>query len=139
MPNEPNRIVLFDGLCNFCDASVNFIIDHDPEAKFKFAALQSTLGGELRSRHAIPDGLDSLVLIENGRAYTQSTAALRIARQLTRPWPFAYALSLVPRAVRDWAYREFAARRYSLFGRSEMCRVPTPEVRARYLDLSITS
>ena len=110
-----------------------------PEAKFKFAALQSTLGGELRARHEIPDGLDSLVLIEDGRAYTESTAALRIARQLTRPWPFAYALRAIPRAVRDWAYRAFAARRYLLFGRSEMCRIPTPEVRARYLDLSITS
>jgi predicted DCC family thiol-disulfide oxidoreductase YuxK len=136
MTSEPNRIVLFDGLCNFCDASVNFIIDHDPDAKFKLAPLQSTLGRELRARHAIPEALDSLVLIEDGRAYTESTAALRIARQLTRPWPLAYALRAVPRPLRDWAYRQFAARRYILFGRAQTCRIPTPEVRARYLDLA---
>lgn len=135
MPAEASRIVLFDGVCNFCNASVNFIIDRDPDGKFKFASLQSALGKKLRSRHAIADALDALVLIEDGTAYTASTAALRIARQLTQPWPLAYALVAVPRPLRDWAYHQFSSRRYALFGRSESCRVPTPDVRSRYLDI----
>jgi predicted DCC family thiol-disulfide oxidoreductase YuxK len=134
MAAEPRRIVLFDGVCNFCNASVNFIIDRDPDAKFKFASLQSSLGKKLRSRHAISDALDALVLIEDGTAYTASTAALRIARQLTQPWPLAYSLIAIPRPMRDWAYRQFSSRRYRLFGRSESCRVPTPDLRSRYLD-----
>ena len=134
MPAEARRIVLFDGLCNFCNASVNFIIDRDPDGQFKFASLQSGLGKKLRARHAISDALDAMVLIEDGAAYTASTAALRIARQLTPPWPLAYALIAVPRPLRDWAYHQLSSRRYALFGRSETCRVPTPDVRSRYLD-----
>jgi len=134
MPAEPRRVVLFDGVCNFCNASVNFIIDRDPEGKFKFASQQSALGKKLRARHAISDALDAMVLIEDGTAYTASSAALRIARELTQPWPLAYALIAVPRPVRDWAYHQFSSRRYALFGRSESCRVPTPDVRNRYLD-----
>lgn len=130
---EPS-IVLFDGVCNVCNAAVNFIIDRDPEGRFRFASLQSPEGMALAAPHGI-DGSEpsTMVLIEDGRAYTQSTAALRIARKLRAPWPLAYAALFVPRALRDVAYRYFAANRYRWFGKTEACRVPTPDIRSRFL------
>ena len=139
-----SAIVLFDGLCNFCDASVNFIIEHDSAGYFKFAPLQSEAGRELakqfglqfdpeRSHNADGISIDSLILIEDGRAYTHSTGALKIARHLDRPWSWAYPLIVVPRPIRDFFYRTFAKYRYRMFGRKDECMIPTPEVRARFL------
>lgn len=128
-----DRIVLFDGVCNFCNGAVNFIIARDLEKKFKFAALQSEKGLELRSRHKIGDDIDSIVLIEDDRAYLHSDAALRIARTLGGVWSLGFALIVIPRPVRDWFYRLFARYRYRLFGKKDVCMVPTPEVRERFL------
>ncbi|HEX4340204.1 MAG TPA: thiol-disulfide oxidoreductase DCC family protein [Polyangiaceae bacterium] len=129
-----SSVVLFDGVCNVCNAAVNFIIDRDPEGQFRFASLQSPEGQALAAPHGIAALEPStMALIEDGKAFTQSTAALRIARRLKAPWPLAYAAAFVPRALRDVAYRYFAANRYRWFGKTEACRVPTPEIRSRFL------
>ena len=139
-------VVLFDGVCNFCDASVNFIIEHDKAGYFKFAPLQSDEGKRLATEYgfesaAVPKGdgasdlipIDSVILVEDRRGYTHSTAALKILRRLGAPWSWAYAFVIVPRAIRDWAYRLFARYRYRIFGRKDQCMLPSPEVRARFL------
>jgi predicted DCC family thiol-disulfide oxidoreductase YuxK len=127
------RIVLFDGVCNFCNGAVNFIIEHDPEKKFRFAPLQSAAGEELKTRYKIGDDIDSIIYVENGEAYTHSTAGLKIARGLGGIWALGYVFIVVPRPSRDWAYRLFAKYRYALFGRRDMCMMPTPDVRERFL------
>ena len=127
------RLVLFDGVCNFCNGAVNFIIRHDDEKKFKFAPLQSEIGGQMRAKYGIGDDIDSIILIENDKAYTHSTAGLRVAKGLGGIWSFGYALIIVPAFIRDWAYRLFAKNRYRLFGRQDACMLPTPDVRERFL------
>lgn len=136
-------VVLFDGVCNFCDTSVTFVIDHDRRGYFKFAPLQSDTGRELAATHGLKFSpaeedragrvIDSVILIENDKAYTHSTAALRIARHLDGVWSWAYPLIYIPRPVRDLFYRLFAKYRYRVFGRKDECMIPTPEVRARFL------
>lgn len=127
------RIVLFDGVCNFCNGSVNFIIRNDPDRKFKFAALQSDVGTEQKEKFGIGDDVDSVVLIEDGEAYMHSTAALKIARGLGGIWSLAYVFIIVPAFIRDAAYKLFAANRYKIFGRQDACMLPTPEIRERFL------
>ena len=127
-------IVLFDGVCNFCNGSVNFIIKHDRKKRFSFAPLQSETGIALRAKYEIPDDVDSIILIENGRAYIHSTAGLRIARRLGGIWSLAYVFIVVPAFIRDTAYKLFAKYRYKLFGRRDACMLPTPDVRERFLD-----
>jgi predicted DCC family thiol-disulfide oxidoreductase YuxK len=126
------RLVLFDGVCNFCNAAVLFIVDRDPRERFVFAPLSSDVGQATLKRYGCREDLDSVVLVENDHAYTCSTAALRIARGLRFPWPlFFYLGMLVPKAVRNWMYRYFAAHRYQWFGKSDQCRIPTPAMRRR--------
>ena len=127
-------IVLFDGVCNFCNGAVNWVIERDKEGYFKFAALQSEIGEELAAKHNIDrTATDSVVLIEDDKVYTYSDAALRIARKLDGAWSNAYNLRVVPRALRDFAYKLFAKYRYNLFGKQDQCMIPTPEIRARFL------
>lgn len=134
MSLRPPALVLFDGVCNLCSASVNFIIDHDPGAYFRFASLQSEAGQERLREHRLPEAaMNSVVLLEQGRAYTRSTAALRIARHLSGGWALLYALIVVPRPLRDGGYAFIARNRYRWFGRTETCRLPTPELRSRFL------
>lgn len=126
--------VLFDGVCNFCNNSVNFIIARDKVGYFKFAPLQSEIGEELIAKYGIdPADTDSVVLVDEGRAFTHSTAALKIARKLDGSWSLSYGLIVVPRFIRDGAYKLFAKYRYRLFGRRDACMMPTPDVRARFL------
>lgn len=136
--------VLFDGVCNFCDASVNFVIEHDREGYFKFAPLQSEAGAKIAAEHGLrsqsnepPEDhlipIDSVILVEDGKAYTHSTAALRILKQLGFPWSILYAFIVVPKPVRDYFYRLFAKYRYRMFGRKDECMIPSPDVRARFL------
>ncbi len=128
-----NAIVLFDGVCNFCNYSVNFIIRRDHTRKFKFASLESAAGKEFLKKYGVGDGTDSIVLIDGGEAYTYSTAALRIARELGGAMSLLYGFIIVPRPIRDFFYRLFARNRYRLFGKKEVCMVPTQEVRERFL------
>ncbi len=133
-PTVEPPVILFDGVCNLCNGAVNFVIDRDPDARFKLAALQSEPGRALAARCGIDaDALDSIVLVERGRCYTRSAAALRIARGLGGAWPLLAALEAVPAPLRDRIYAWVAANRYRWFGRRESCRVPTPELRGRFL------
>jgi predicted DCC family thiol-disulfide oxidoreductase YuxK len=133
---ETRAIVLFDGVCNLCNGAVNFIIERDPDGRFAFAALQSEAGRSLLAAHGRRfDGQpQTIYLVEDGRLYDRSAAALRIARGLRGAWRAAWALILVPRPLRDLAYRLVARNRYRWFGRTEACRRPTPELRARFLE-----
>ena len=127
-------IVLFDGVCNFCNASVNFVIERDKAGYFKFAPLQSEIGEELVAKHGIDTAeTDSVIVVENDRAYTHSSAALRIAKQLDGLWSWSYGFIVVPKPLRDFFYRLFAKYRYRLFGKQDACMMPTPEIRARCL------
>jgi predicted DCC family thiol-disulfide oxidoreductase YuxK len=131
------RLVLFDGTCNFCNGAVLFIIDRDPHEQFVFAPLESELGQQLVRGRGLDPNLDSIVLVEGERLSTHSSAALRIAVRLGGLWPLlGYLGYLVPRFLRDLAYRGFAKRRYRWFGQSESCRIPTPDLRRRFLSLS---
>jgi predicted DCC family thiol-disulfide oxidoreductase YuxK len=128
-------IVLFDGHCNWCNRSVQWIIRHDPEGVLHFAPLQSGTGRRLLQKHGLPvDFMDSLVFIENGTASTHSTASLRIARRLGGVYRLAAVLLVVPRPIRDWVYRILARNRYRFAGRSESCMVPDESIRRRFLD-----
>jgi predicted DCC family thiol-disulfide oxidoreductase YuxK len=133
-PGDPPSIVLFDGICNFCVASIQFIIDRDPQEHFRFAPLQSSAGQSLLQKHNLnTDDFDTLILIEDGKAYHRTTAALRITRQLKGLWPAMYGLILVPRAVRDLIYNVLARHRYKLFGKRDACMIPSPELEDRFM------
>jgi predicted DCC family thiol-disulfide oxidoreductase YuxK len=127
-------VVLFDGVCNLCNGSVQFIITHDPAAHFRFAALESEAARRLLGECELSGPLpDSVALVEGGSVYTRSTAALRIARRLAFPCPLLYALIVVPRPLRDVVYNLIARNRYRWFGKRDACMVPTRELRARFL------
>ena len=131
---EQSYIILFDGVCNCCNATVNFIIDRDRKNRFRFVALQSERGRELLRPFGLDTNqLDSIILIKAGRVFTRSGAVLEIARHLTGLWPLCYGGKIVPAFLRDALYNFVARRRYQLFGRSNTCRVPTPELKGRFL------
>lgn len=128
-------IVLFDGVCNLCNGTVQFVIRRDPRGDFQFASLDSAAAKRLLHSVGVRGALpDSMVLIENGRVYTRSTAVLRMMRRLRFPWPLAHAFIIIPRPIRDWGYDFAAKRRYRWFGRRDQCMVPTPELKARFLE-----
>ena len=137
MPAEPvagHAIVLFDGVCNVCSSSVNFVIKRDAKRYFLFAPLQSPAGRAWQERLGLDaESLDTTVLIEDGRAYLRSAAALRIARKLGGLYPLFYAFIVIPPFLRDFAYDWFARRRYRWFGRRDACMTPTQDVRDRFL------
>lgn len=134
MPSD-EPVILFDGQCNLCDASVQFVLDHERDHELKFAPLESEAGRAILARYGLsPDDNSTVVLIANGQVYTRSTAALRIARHLRWPWRWLAALVVIPRPIRDALYRMIATRRYRWFGRREACRVPDPELAERFLD-----
>lgn len=129
-----SAIILFDGVCNFCNGSVNFIIERDRKNHFKFAPLQSEIGQKLLDEYGIDKAeTDSVVLVENGKAYTHSTAALKVAQKLDGAWSWFYAFIIIPKPIRDFFYKTFAKYRYKLFGKTDACMMPTPEIRARFL------
>lgn len=140
MSNEtiyPDNVILFDGVCNFCNSSINFTIRHDKKNRFHFAPLQSEPGIAIKKQYNLPDEfLSSVILIENGKAYIKSTAALRIARRLNGAWPLFYGLIIVPVFIRDRVYNIIARNRYKWWGKKESCMVPTPEVRKKFLAYS---
>ena len=126
--------ILFDGVCNLCNGFVQFVIARDPAARFRFASLDSPVAVRLlRDAGVRLQGAESVVLIDKGHAFVRSTAVLRIARGLRFPWPLAYGLIVLPRAVRDWAYDVVSRHRYRWFGRRDVCLIPGPELTARFL------
>jgi predicted DCC family thiol-disulfide oxidoreductase YuxK len=128
-------LVLYDGSCNFCDSTVNFIISRDPEGRFHFAPLQGQIArGILRRNHLPEEQLDTIILVEGGQLYARSTAVLRTMRQLRGLWPLLSIFLLVPAFIRDLVYGIIARNRYRWFGRQDVCRIPDAQVRARFLD-----
>ncbi|MBX7244076.1 MAG: thiol-disulfide oxidoreductase DCC family protein [Candidatus Sumerlaeaceae bacterium] len=130
-----HAIILFDGVCNLCNRTVQFIIRRDPNGYFQFAPLQSETAHKLLVSCGVPIvDMKSVVLIEGGKAYLKSDAALGISRKLSGPWKLFAVLLNVPRFLRDPVYDFIANRRYDWFGRRAECMVPTPELKARFLD-----
>jgi predicted DCC family thiol-disulfide oxidoreductase YuxK len=128
--------ILFDGVCNLCNGFVQFVIRHDRHGRFHFAALQSEAARALLARHGQPlpsSEPDSVVLVQHGCVYTHSEAVLRIAGQLGGLWPVLSLGRILPRVLRDAAYRWVARHRYQWFGRQDSCMLPTPELKARFL------
>jgi len=127
-------IILFDGVCNLCSGAVQFVIKHDPTSNFLFASLQSPAGQKLLQQFDIPaDSFNSFVLLQNNIAYTQSTAALKVAKQLNGGWKLLYGFIIVPPFIRDAVYRLISNNRYKWFGKLDECMLPTPALQARFL------
>ncbi|RAL22683.1 thiol-disulfide oxidoreductase DCC family protein [Thermoflavimicrobium daqui] len=136
MISKNDAVILFDGVCNFCNGAVQFVIRHDSRGLFRFASLQSSIAKQLLSDHSISHTLDSVILIEGDHYYTESTAILKICRQLDGfLWKCLYGLIIIPKPLRDIGYRLFAKYRYKLFGKQESCMIPTPEIRQRFLEM----
>lgn len=132
MSNGP--VILFDGVCNFCNSAVNFTIKRDKHKTIKYAPLQGEVGKALTKQYGLPENdMRSFLLIENGRLYSRSTAALKVCRYLTGLWPLCYGLIIVPAFIRNAVYDLIAKNRYKWFGQKEECMVPTPDIRARFL------
>lgn len=128
-------VLIFDGVCNLCTASVQFILRHEAAPSLRFAPLQSPAGERLlRERGLDPAQIQTLVLIEDGTAFVKSAAALRLARHLRLPWRLLRLAWIIPRALRDRIYAVVATHRYRWFGRRKSCLIPTSEVAARFLN-----
>jgi predicted DCC family thiol-disulfide oxidoreductase YuxK len=133
LPEGP--VLLFDGVCNLCNGVVQFLIPRDPAGHIRYAPLQSGAGRALLARtDRSGDDLDTVVLVEGGRTYTKSAAAIRVAELLGWPYRVAALGRLVPRRVRDWLYDLVAANRYDWFGRKDQCMVPDEDVSDRFLE-----
>lgn len=132
---KDHPILLFDGVCNLCSGFVQFMIKRDPAGKYRFASLQSDAGQALLQQYQLPtDAINTVVLIENGRAYTHSDVALRVAPQLQGFWGWVKIGYLLPKAWRDRIYDWVAAHRYRWFGKKEECWLPSPDLKARFLE-----
>lgn len=133
--SEPHPTLYFDGVCNFCAATVRFILERERAPTLRFASLQSAYAlHELPPLGVDPRRLDSIVLVEDGHAFTASDAALRAARHLRAPWSWLALALVVPRVVRDVVYGFIARRRYAWFGKKDECMIPSPALRARFVD-----
>ena len=128
-------IPLFDGVCNLCQSSVQFVLARDPSETFRFASLQSPIGEQLAGHFGIQAGdLDTVVLIADGKDFTRPDAALRTAQRLDSSWQLTSFFLIVPRPIRDRVYDFIGKRRYRWFGRKETCWLPDPSLRARFLE-----
>lgn len=127
-------IIFFDGVCNLCNNSVQFIIKRDKKNKFKFASLQSSFAKNNLSKHIDVDKLESIVLLNEDKLYTKSAAALLIARELSGMWPMFYVFIIIPSFIRDWFYNIIAKNRYRIFGKKDSCMIPSPAFKEKFLD-----
>ena len=132
---QGQKIILFDGVCNLCNRSVNFILQREKEPIFQFASIQSEAGQKLLAWCRLPkDYSEAVVLIDRGKVYLGSTAALKIGQQLSFPWSLLSSAGfLVPTFIRDWVYKQIATHRYQWFGKRNVCMIPTENLRARFL------
>lgn len=129
------HIILFDGVCNLCNTSVQFVLKRDTKATFKFASLQSNAGQKLLAEFKLPlDEFNSFIYIANGKLYTRSSAALHVAKQLNFPWKLMFGFIIVPPFIRNFVYDIIAKNRYKWFGKRESCMIPTPELKQRFLE-----
>jgi predicted DCC family thiol-disulfide oxidoreductase YuxK len=127
-------IILFDGVCNFCNGAINFIIQRDRKRIFRYAPLQSEAGQQLLQQHHLSTtALDSFILINNGKAYKKTTAAIHLYPKLGGAWKLMRALWILPPFIRDAGYNIIAANRYKWWGKKDTCMIPSKEVRSLFL------
>lgn len=132
---QHQKIILFDGVCNLCNGSVIFILEREKQLIFKFASIQSETGKELLEWCGLPkDFNQAVILIDNGKIFLGSTAALKIGQSLKFPWSLLSSAGfVVPKFIRDWVYAQIAKHRYQWFGKRDVCMVPTQELKARFI------
>ncbi|MFN8266011.1 MAG: thiol-disulfide oxidoreductase DCC family protein [Chitinophagaceae bacterium] len=129
------KIVLFDGICNLCQSTVQFVIKHDHRKKIRFASLQGEFGQQVLKEHNLPlTNYNSFLFLENGRLHMKSGAALRLSRYLDGVWPLFYILMIIPPFLRNAVYGFIAKNRYRWFGKQESCWLPTPDLKQRFLN-----
>jgi len=122
-------------VCNLCSGSVQFILKRDPQAKFKFASLQSLFGQAKLENHGLnKNNLHSIIFLKDEKIFQRSDAALEIAKQLNGLWPALYVFKILPRFLRDGIYNWIASNRYRWFGKKDACWLPSPELKARFID-----
>lgn len=132
-----DNLVLYDGVCNFCNNSVNFIIKHEKDQELQFASLQSELGNAVLKRHNLnSQNFDSIVFVQRGQVFQKSKGALKIAGFLKAPLSWIKAFGILPVWFTDIFYDIIAKNRYKIFGKSDTCQIPSPELRSRFLDQS---
>jgi predicted DCC family thiol-disulfide oxidoreductase YuxK len=133
MPSQ--TIILFDGVCNFCNTAVNFVIKRDKKSVLKFAPLQSEFAKRILINYHLPaEDLSTFLFIENNKIYTKSIAALKVCRYLKGLWPLLYGFIIVPEFIRNGIYNWIAKNRYQWFGKKEVCMIPSADVRSRFLN-----
>tara|TARA_R110000787_G_scaffold108621_2_gene217037 strand:+ start:21166 stop:21576 length:411 start_codon:yes stop_codon:yes gene_type:complete len=130
-----HKVILFDGVCNLCNTSINFIIRNDKKGVFKFAPLQSDFGKKaLKDYNINPKDTDSIILIDADKCYIKSSAALQIAKHLSGAYPLFFGFMIVPKFMRNWVYDFVAKNRYQWYGKKESCMIPSPELKDKFLD-----
>lgn len=134
MGNNQTYILLFDGVCNLCNSIVQFTMKRDPKAKFKFASLQSESGQSLLRQFGLPtDDFDSFVFINGDKYYLKSSAGLHVLKELGGIWKVFYIFIILPRPFRDFVYNLIAKTRYKIFGKRDICMVPTSDIKQRFI------
>ncbi|WP_316842439.1 DUF393 domain-containing protein [Pedobacter gandavensis] len=132
--NREHGLIFFDGICNLCNHTVQFIIKRDQNDYFRFAALQSEVAKKKLRTINGEQHLSTIVLLENGKTYYRSTAALRIARRLSGLWPLWYGFIIIPAFIRDFFYQLISKNRYRIWGKLENCMVPTAALKSKFLE-----
>lgn len=135
LEKQETPIVFFDGVCNLCNGTVLFFLDHNPEKNLRFASLQSASAERILGKKVLlGDSPSSVLFLENGNLYEKSNAVLRIAKHLSFPWNLAPLFRWIPTSLRNLVYEWIARNRYRWFGKSEVCRIPSPEYKSRFLE-----
>ena len=134
-PDEVKQpVILFDGVCNLCSSTVQFILKRDKKDTFRFASLQSDFGQSVLQKFNLPENtFNSFLLYQNGKIYTKSTGALLVARQLSGAWKLLFAFIIIPSFIRNSVYNVIAEKRYSWFGKKEACWIPSAALKAKFL------
>ena len=128
------KIILFDGVCNLCSASVRFVIRRDKRKRFRFASLQSEFGRRILEARSVDDDMKTIVLVKGDDTYFRSDAALEVCKELGGLWPSLYFFKIVPRFIRDAIYEFISQHRYKWFGKTEECWLPSPDLSTRFVD-----
>lgn len=133
LDSRPEKVVFFDGVCHLCNGSVKFLLKHNKTQSLKFTPLQSKFAQDELEKFGIDNSdLESILFLKNGQIYSESTAAIYLAQELSFPSRLLAAFWIVPRFIRDWVYRIIATNRYSWFGKKDECMIPSPEVSDRF-------
>jgi predicted DCC family thiol-disulfide oxidoreductase YuxK len=128
-------LILFDGVCNLCNGFVNFLILRDKKNKFQFGSLQSVkVQAILNEYQYSSNDISTVIVIENNKLYSHSTAVLKIVRKLGGAWPLLYGFIIIPKTIRDFFYKLVAKNRYRMFGRKDACMIPTPQLKAKFVE-----